>query len=75
MARGKPARVASVGPSDSVPGAGQQSAEADPGQSQRFIEAARELGCEENFAQFEEALKRIVKAKPQPQGPGKPRQA
>ncbi len=46
----------------------------DPEQSARFIEAARKLGCEENFAQFEEALNRIVKAKPRPLTPGKLKQ-
>jgi hypothetical protein len=43
---------------------------ADPEQFQRFLETARELGCEENFDRFEEALKRIVRAKPQPHKPG-----
>lgn len=43
---------------------GEGAGKTDPEQSARFIEAARELGCEENFVQFEEALKRIVRAKP-----------
>ena len=34
-------------------------------QSARFIEAAREAGCEENFEQFEEALKRVVRYRTQ----------
>jgi hypothetical protein len=45
----------------------------DAEQSQRFIEAARELGCEENFARFEDALKRIVRAKSKPQAPRRPK--
>ena len=35
-------------------------------QSQRFIEAAREAGCSEDEAVFDENLKRIAKAKEQP---------
>ena len=34
---------------------------ADPEQFQRFLETARELGCEENFGRFEDALKRILR--------------
>lgn len=33
-------------------------------QSQRFIEAAREAECSEDEAVFDEALRRIAKAKP-----------
>jgi hypothetical protein len=33
-------------------------------QSKRFIEAARELGCDEDEAAFDEKLKRIATAKP-----------
>jgi hypothetical protein len=33
-------------------------------QRQRFIETARELGCDEDEAAFEEKLKRIATAKP-----------
>ena len=33
-------------------------------QSKRFIEAAREAECSEDEAVFDEALKRIAKAKP-----------
>jgi hypothetical protein len=47
--------------------------QADPEQSRRFIEAARELGCEENFEQFEEALKVIVRAPPRLKTPKKPK--
>jgi hypothetical protein len=35
-------------------------------QRQRFIETARELGCDEDEAAFEEKLKRIATAKPKP---------
>jgi hypothetical protein len=45
----------------------------DAEQSRRFIEAARELGCEENFEQFEEALKVIVRAPPRLKTPSKPK--
>jgi len=33
-------------------------------QSRRFIETARELGCDEDEAAFEEKLKKIATAKP-----------
>jgi hypothetical protein len=36
----------------------------DPEQSKRFIETARELGCDEDEAAFDEKLKRIATAKP-----------
>ena len=39
----------------------------DPEQSQRFIDLARQLGCEENLDRFDEAVKRIGKARRQPQ--------
>ena len=42
---------------------------ADPDQAERFIEAARELGCEDNLARFDEAVKRIGKARPAPREP------
>jgi hypothetical protein len=35
----------------------------DEEQSRRFIETARELGCDEDEATFDEKLKRIAKAK------------
>lgn len=35
-------------------------------QSERFIEAARALGCDEDEAAFDEKLKRIAQAKPKP---------
>jgi hypothetical protein len=34
----------------------------DAEQSQRFIEAARELGCEEDLGRLDEALRRIANA-------------
>ena len=37
--------------------------ETDPEQSARFIETARQLGCEENLDHFDEAVKRIGKAR------------
>jgi hypothetical protein len=42
---------------------------ADPDQFARFLETARELGCEENFERFEEALPRVLKAPPAPLKP------
>jgi hypothetical protein len=36
----------------------------DKPQSERFIETARELGCDEDEAAFDEKLKRIATAKP-----------
>jgi hypothetical protein len=38
-------------------------------QHERFIETARELGCDEDEAAFEEKLKRIATAKPKPRKP------
>jgi len=35
-------------------------------QSKRFIETARELGCDEDEAAFDEKLRRIATAKPKP---------
>jgi hypothetical protein len=40
-------------------------------QSERFIETARELGCDEDEAAFEEKLRQIATAKPKPKA--KPR--
>ncbi len=34
---------------------------------ERFIHKARELGCEDNLGRFDEAVKRIGKARRQPQ--------
>lgn len=34
--------------------------------SDRFLEAAREAGCEENFDQFDDALRKVATTKPTP---------
>jgi hypothetical protein len=39
-------------------------AEPQEEQSKRFIETARELGCDEDEAAFDEKLRRIATAKP-----------
>jgi hypothetical protein len=39
-------------------------------QRQAFIDAARELGCEENFGRFDDALRRIGAARPSPDKAG-----
>jgi hypothetical protein len=39
---------------------------AEGSQRERFIETARELGCDEDEAAFDEKLKRIATAKPKP---------
>jgi hypothetical protein len=44
---------------------------ANPEQSRRFIDMARELGCEENFDRLDQALKR-ARVKPGPVPPPKP---
>jgi hypothetical protein len=36
-------------------------------QSKAFIDAARELGCDENPARFEEKLKKVAAHKPKPE--------
>lgn len=36
----------------------------DAAQSQRFIDAARELGCDESEERFNEALRKVAKHKP-----------
>jgi hypothetical protein len=36
-------------------------------QTQRFIEAARELGCDESEERFDDALRKVAKAKPKPE--------
>jgi hypothetical protein len=43
-------------------------------QPQRFIEKARELGCDEDEAAFEERLRKIAKAQTAPPQKKKPRQ-
>jgi hypothetical protein len=42
---------------------------ADTEQFARFVELAEELGCEEGFERFEQALPRILKAPPAPAKP------
>ena len=45
----------------------------DPDQSARFIEAARELGCDESSGAFEAAVKKVARHKPVEERPsGKP---
>jgi hypothetical protein len=44
---------------------------ADQEQSRRFIEAARELGCEGNLDRFDEAARRVLSSPPQPHKPKK----
>ncbi|HZS81749.1 MAG TPA: hypothetical protein VFA50_02695 [Stellaceae bacterium] len=39
-------------------------------QARRFIETARQLGCDEDEAAFDEKLKRITKPKPPPDRDG-----
>jgi hypothetical protein len=39
----------------------------DKSQTAAFRKAARELGCDENEERFQDALRKITKAKPQPQ--------
>jgi hypothetical protein len=41
----------------------------DPKQSQRFIEAARELGADQSEEAFDEALRRIARAPASAKGP------
>jgi len=42
-------------------------------QSRRFIEAAREAGCSEDEAVFDENLKKIARHKPPPGAPSEPK--
>ncbi len=44
----------------------------DRDQLRRFIETARELGCDEDEAAFDEKLRQIATAKPKPRRPKKP---
>lgn len=47
---------------------------AGPEQFARFVETARELGCEEGFERFEEALPQVLRAPPAPPKPkGRPK--
>jgi hypothetical protein len=45
------------------------SGKADPEQYQRFLEAARELGCEENAERMDEVVRRAAKLSPQREWP------
>jgi hypothetical protein len=47
----------------------------EKGQLKAFRKAARDLGCDSDEGQFQDALRTIAKAKPQPQSvpKGKPR--
>ena len=53
------------------PSAGQTAKifEATEAQRARFLAAARKAGCEENFDQFDDALRKVAKAKPEPKAP------
>jgi len=42
----------------------QQTNRADIHQSEKFVQAARELGCDENPAHFDEILKKVARHKP-----------
>jgi hypothetical protein len=42
-------------------------------QSQRFIEAARAIGCDEDPAHFDEILKKVARHKPPPKAPPEPK--
>ncbi len=50
---------------------GRKGTEADPEQYERFLEAARELGCEDNPERLNEVLRRMAKMPPQRRGPTK----
>lgn len=49
---------------------GKKDIAADPEQSARFIEAARELGCDESPDAFEAAVKKVARHKPLDEMPG-----
>jgi hypothetical protein len=42
-------------------------------QRKRFIAAARDLGCDENPAHFDEILKKVARHKPLPKAPSEPK--
>jgi hypothetical protein len=42
-------------------------------QSERFIEAARKLGCDDDPAHFDEILKKVARHKPPLHAPPEPR--
>jgi hypothetical protein len=43
-----------------------------PPQSEKFLEAARSLGCDEDPAHFDEALKKVARHKPRAEAPPVP---
>jgi hypothetical protein len=43
-------------------------------QSERFIEAARKLGCDDDPAHFDETLKKVARHKPPPDAPCEPKE-
>jgi hypothetical protein len=47
----------------------------DKEQSKLFIEAARELGCDEDPAHFDEILKKVARHKPPPNAPAEPKKS
>ena len=57
-------------------GKNKQGQDASPSQHDRFIEAARKLGCDEDEAAFDEKLAVVARAKPKDEGQksGKSRQ-
>jgi len=44
-------------------------------QAKAFIEAARELGCDDDESHFEEKLKKVARHKPPPDAPPAPKPA
>jgi hypothetical protein len=44
-------------------------------QSRLFIQAARELGCDEDPAHFDEKLKKVARHKPPPNAPPEPKKS
>lgn len=41
----------------------------NPSQLDKFKQAARELGCDEDEARWDETLRKVAKAKPEPEKP------
>src|SRR3712207_8696269 len=52
-----------------------ESQQADPGQYQRFLDAAREHGCAENVGRLDEVVRRVAKLPPQSKEPLKDRKS
>lgn len=44
-------------------------AESQASQSDKFKEAARELGCDEDEARWDERLRKVARQKPEPEKP------